>query len=182
MLNSFLCSLIAYPRTQWMFWDKSVTCTLSCGMLEIFLGSRISMAAAFCLWASRYFSVVKSGTFMMTQRRVSTGSSAERASATTMAPRQPHHPKKWHGKNENLKRSQDKINFITVKMIIQMCLACGVSVICINTENPTFFSHWSNLNKQMWQYPRLFGGSSNTKLIIQSLVSRLYIFKWRPKA
>lgn len=47
------------------------------------------MAAAFCRWASEYFSVVKSSTFIITQRRVNDGSSAERASATTMAPRQP---------------------------------------------------------------------------------------------
>lgn len=66
-----------------------VTCTVSRETLDMFWGNRISMAAAFCFWAWRYFSVVKSATFMMTQRRVSTGSSAERASATTMAPRQP---------------------------------------------------------------------------------------------
>lgn len=38
---------------------------------------------------------------MMTQRRVSTGSSAERASATTMAPRQPEQTKKEQGKQKH---------------------------------------------------------------------------------
>lgn len=65
------------------------TLMVSKGTLEMFRGSKISTAAARCFWACRYFSVVKSGTFMMTQRRVSEGSSADRASATTMAPRQP---------------------------------------------------------------------------------------------
>jgi len=62
---------------------------MSRGRLEVFWGSRMKMAAALCRWASRYFSVVRSETFMTTQRLVSTGSSEDRASATTMAPRQP---------------------------------------------------------------------------------------------
>lgn len=40
---------------------------------------------------------------MMTQRRVNTGSSADRASATTMAPRQPKQTKMGQPDDENLK-------------------------------------------------------------------------------
>lgn len=72
-----------------IFCGGLATLMVSKGTLEMFRGSKISRAAACCFWAWRYFSVVKSGTFMMTQRRVSDGSSADRASATTMAPRQP---------------------------------------------------------------------------------------------
>lgn len=79
---------------SWFFCGGPATLTVSKGTLEIFRGSKISTAAACCFWAWRYFSVVKSSTFMMTQRRVSSGSSADLASATTMAPRHPGHKEK----------------------------------------------------------------------------------------
>lgn len=78
------------------------TLMVSKGTLEMFRGSKIRTAAACCFWAWRYFSVVKSGTFMMIQRRVSDGSSAARASATTMAPRQPGQTEKTGDKRDLL--------------------------------------------------------------------------------
>lgn len=85
------------------------TLMVSKGTLEMFRGSKISTAAACCFWAWRYFSVVKSGSFMMTQRRVSDGSSADRASATTMAPRQPGQTEKA-GDKCDLLRENSSIN------------------------------------------------------------------------
>lgn len=88
----FWSDLLFHP--SWFFCGGLATLTVSKGTLEIFRGSKISTAAACCFWAWRYFSVVKSSTFMMTQRRVSSGSSADLASATTMAPRHPGHVEK----------------------------------------------------------------------------------------
>lgn len=57
--------------------------------VEMFWGTNMSTAAAFCLLDSRKRSTEKSDSFMITQRRVKLESSGERASATTMAPWQP---------------------------------------------------------------------------------------------
>lgn len=69
--------------------DRSLTCTMSWGIVDMFWGSMMTTAPADCRRAFWYFSKEKSSSRIITHRLLSTSASTVRASVFKMALREP---------------------------------------------------------------------------------------------